>query len=86
MRPIVKKWSHLEKVSTHAPIKDATTTMGTIVAFSHVSTHAPIKDATTQRKAVRHPFLVVSTHAPIKDATTLGFSAVTTCLFQPTHP
>ena len=35
-----------EKVSTHAPVKDATHRKLLEKLFSEVSTHAPVKDAT----------------------------------------
>ena len=34
------------KVSTHAPVKDATASAITSLGMSSVSTHAPVKDAT----------------------------------------
>ena len=61
----VYKWN---KVSIHAPVKDATVGLAGGGVFPDVSIHAPVKDATKVfLSLLQSPW--VSIHAPVKDAT-----------------
>ena len=59
------------RVSIHAPVKDATNECKDLAARLRVSIHAPVKDA-TRRITLCNISYLVSIHAPVKDATPLG--------------